>query len=121
MSRWERFKDWWSLRPRSATVVLVVLLVAVITLSLVLALRTPSTSPPPPTKAEVEAWLPEGWYLGISWDLMLSRVNEKFSPGIARAEFHNGAKFMVVTVEEGDFFVAPPNEGDFELLPWPPS
>jgi len=67
------------------------------------------------SKAEVENWLPDAWFSGISWELMLSRINEKF-PGIARAEFQGGARFMVVTVKEGDHFVAPENK----LRPWPP-
>ncbi|MFC1789804.1 hypothetical protein ACFLYY_02405 [Patescibacteria group bacterium] len=76
----------------------------------------PSTTPIPtlPTKAEVEALLPEAWYVGIPFDLMLSRIDEKFPTANTRAEFKNGAKFLVVTVQEGNFFVAPENK----LLPW---
>ena len=78
---------------------------------------TPTPTPTLPTKVEVEEALPEMWYRGISWDLMLSRIKEKFPETNTRAEFSQGAKFMVLTVKEGDFFVAPGHK----LIPWPPA
>jgi len=77
----------------------------------------PAPALPLPTKAEVEAELPEMWFRGISWELMLSRIDERFPETEPRPEFRQGAKFMVITVKEGDYFVAP----DHELLPWPPA
>ena len=78
---------------------------------------TPPTPVSIPTKAEVEEALPEMWYRGISWDLMLSRISEKFPETNPRPEYQQGAKFMVITVKEGDHFVAP----DHKLFPWPPA
>lgn len=79
---------------------------------------TPDPTPPQlPSKAEVEAELPEMWFEGISWQLMLSRINERFPETDPRTRFVSGAKYMALDVREGKFFVAPGHK----LLPWPPA
>ncbi len=115
-------EDGWSRGRKAFTyVVFLVLAVALIVCicrpSACLTLTPTPTPTPLPTKAEVEAELPEMWFVGISWELMFSRIEERFPETEPRPEFSQGAKFMVLTVKEGDHFVAPGHE----LLPWPPA
>ena len=127
--RWKKFwalfslDDGWS-RGRKALTYLVILVFAAVLLVCVCRpcptltpAPTPTPTPTLPTKAEVEEQLPEMWFRGISWELMLSRIEERFPGTEPRPEFWQGAKYMVMTVKEGDYFVAP----DHELLPWPPA
>jgi hypothetical protein len=106
---WKRY--WW-------TVIIAVLIIAIVCLAVFLprgktVIEEVEAPILLPTRAEVEASLPDIWFRGISWELMFSRVNEKF-PGIARVEFEGGAKFMVLILKEGEYFVAPSNQ----VLPW---
>jgi len=128
--RWKKFwglfslEDGWSKGRKAFTyLAFIVLAIALIVCICRPAVPTPTPTPAPtptptlPTRAEVEAQLPEMWFVGISFELMLSRISEKFPATTPRAEFISGAKYLVLEVKEGDHFVAPGHK----LLPWPPA
>lgn len=126
--RWKRFRslfsveEGWSRRHKALMYLVLLVLVLVLLICICrpnMCQPAPAPIPDPnlPTRAEVEAELPEMWFVGISFELMRDRISEKFPTTAPRAEFVSGAKYLVLEVKEGSFFVAPGHK----LIPWPPA
>jgi hypothetical protein len=68
-----------------------------------------------PTLAMMQRLVSNAWYPDIPFNTIKSRIEEVYPNSQPHAEFKNGAKFLVVKVQEGYFFVTSAN-----LEPWVP-